>query len=227
MTKPMVSERVAQKMSETQKMPKHLCIWETDRRKTRENYETLRLKTSPVSERFFPSLSTFCFPDTKEKNKESFTFDDFPAVSEVSSTSLSVCGSDETRTPSTFYEVPARACCCQLASAAPSCTQHEQVTNWYHIMHHPIFLCRPWRHEIELKRGRNVCPNVMSDFNELIARTSSSRWSVKNIILVHNSQFLSCPSSPCFYIYFVRYSFGDHLEIGKRHWKGGSLYTTH
>lgn len=126
---------------------------------------------------FSPSWTTFCFPDTKEKNKESFTFDDFPAVSEVSSTSLSVCGSDETRTPSTFYVIP--ACCCQLASAAPSCTQHEQVTNWYHIMHHPIFLCCPWRHEIELKRGRHVCPNVMSDFNELIARTSWSRWSVK------------------------------------------------
>lgn len=60
---------------------------------------------------------------TPKRRKESFTFDDFPAVSEVCSTSLSVCGADETRTPSTFYVIPVSE------PAAVSCRQQPPPTH--------------------------------------------------------------------------------------------------
>lgn len=113
-------------------MLKHLCIWEIDRRDTKE-----KKKLHPSSG------AIFVLHAVKRRGCGPFTFDDFSAVSEVSCTSLSVCGSDETRTPSPFYVLPARACCCPLASAAPSCTQHEQVTNWYHIMASSDFSLSP------------------------------------------------------------------------------------
>lgn len=102
MTKPMVSDRVAQKMSDMQKNAKHPCIWETGRRKARENYETTKhLSPKHATQLFKHHDRTFCSPDTKEK-KESFTFNDFPAVPVVSTTSLTVCGMDVTRTHPPF-----------------------------------------------------------------------------------------------------------------------------
>lgn len=131
MTTPMESDRVAQKMSDTHIKPKHLCIWVTSRGHI---WNTTWSKSTLA----FEEISLY---HTSKNNQTILPLMTFPPTL-MSVAQVCVCVGVRWNEPlEPLLCESSRVCRCPMASAAPSCSQLEQVTNWYHLMGSSIVSC--------------------------------------------------------------------------------------
>lgn len=116
-TSPMVSDRAAQKMSDTQNIPKHLCIWNRG--------ESSRVRLGQTGSSHWSLCVNFADAVT-------YLWWDFSAAAEVSVCVCLVCGTQwlgwsEDSPP--FIVADARPAAVGARQQPPSCTHDGQVTN--------------------------------------------------------------------------------------------------
>lgn len=147
MTTPMESDRVAQKMSETHIKLKHLCIWVTHRKHTVDRINPPLTHTQNIK----PSIIDANCPSSHSPKQQGLrsnlplmTFSRRLWCEQHESGWGSVWVGWNRDSHPLLCEPSGRVCRRHrrpMASAAPSCTQHERVTNWCHVMGSSVTPC--------------------------------------------------------------------------------------